>query len=66
MADVETLRVGDRIRTVEPMPGLPRNSRGVVQEVFAQAGVCVVRFDGRPVPRIVPARHLERTTRAPA
>jgi hypothetical protein len=65
MAEVDTLSVGDRIRTLEPMPGLPRNSRGVVQEIFPQAGVCVVRFDGRPVPRIVQARHLERTARVP-
>jgi hypothetical protein len=51
--------MGDRVRTIRPMSGLPLGSVGTIRQVFPAGSFCDVRFDGKLLPRLVHCSGLE-------
>jgi hypothetical protein len=52
--------IGDRVRTIRRLTGIPLRTCGIVVNIFVTAGVYDVRFDGHSHARIVHPDNLER------
>jgi hypothetical protein len=59
MAQQQPFHIGDRVRTTQPLAGLPLGSNGTIRQVFSAGGFCDVRFDGKLLPRLIHCSALE-------
>lgn len=47
------IQIGDRVRTLRPLPRLPVGSIGTIAKIYGPNGLLDVLFDGGSVPRFV-------------
>ena len=66
MALLQTLQVGDRVRTIHKTQGLPKGIYGTVVRVMTAPNCCDVRFDSYPWNRLVYLGDLELVEREAA
>ena len=59
MTTASQFHVGDRVRTTQPLAGLPLGSTGTIGKVFPVGEFYGVRFAGELLPRLVHCSALE-------